>query len=79
MKTRTREEQSAKEDALTQTSRGVPPRIEETPEEENETAPPPDTTGRFDWIMLVLWLFVVVSFALMVFAAYLLWAKCRGA
>jgi ferric-dicitrate binding protein FerR (iron transport regulator) len=31
-----------------------------------------------DWQSIALWVFVVVSFAALVFAGYVLWAKCKG-
>lgn len=30
------------------------------------------------WQTVALWIFVVVSFAALVFAGYVLWAKCKG-
>jgi hypothetical protein len=31
-----------------------------------------------DWVMVVVWSFVVVSFAALFVASYVIWAKCHG-
>jgi hypothetical protein len=31
-----------------------------------------------DWQTVALWIFVAASFAALVFAGYVLWAKCKG-
>lgn len=35
-------------------------------------------SDRLRWEMLALWIFVVFSFAALVFAVYAIWAKCDG-
>jgi hypothetical protein len=49
--------------------------------EEPEQAPGPVTgkVNRSDWQTIALWILVAVSFAALVIAGYLIWAKCRFA
>ena len=42
------------------------------------TAPPPVEAGRVDWNTVLVWSFVLCSFAGMFFAFYQIWARCRG-
>jgi len=45
--------------------------------QERATSPPPHETSRLNWEMLVIWSFVVFSFAALFFAGYVIWAKCQ--
>jgi len=47
-------------------------------DEENETAPQPNTCNRLDWTMVALWLFVSICFGALAFSIYLIWRKCGG-
>ena len=44
------------------------------------SATPPNckSGGRLNWEMLALWIFAVFSFAALIFAGYVIWAKCDG-
>lgn len=58
--------------------RGASSEISETPEREQTTGLPVRRDRRFDWDMLALWAFVVLSFAALGFALLVIWAKCGG-
>ncbi len=42
------------------------------------TSPNCRSGGGLNWEMLALWIFIVFSFAALVFAGYVIWAKCNG-
>jgi len=45
---------------------------------QSDAGPITGKVNRLDWQTVVLWVFVAVSFAVFLFAGYLIWAKCRG-
>jgi hypothetical protein len=47
-------------------------------ERESKSDPRPNKSPQLNWKMLMVWSFVAVSFAALFFAAYVIWAKCRG-
>jgi len=51
-----------------------PPATEQPPASEPVAGEPRDS----DWQMVALWIFVAVSFAPLLFAGYVIWAKCKG-
>jgi len=55
--------------------RSAPPPAAPKPEAGSLTG----STLRSNWQLAVLWIFVGLSFVAFVYAACLLWAKCRGA
>lgn len=40
--------------------------------------PVTEETRSSDWQTVALWIFVAVSFAALLFAGYVIWAKCKG-
>jgi hypothetical protein len=46
-------------------------------ERESESDPRPNKSPHLNWEMLVIWSFVVFSFAALFFAGYVIWAKCQ--
>ena len=42
------------------------------------TSPGSTSSDRLNWEMLAIWVFVVFSFAALVFAGYVIWAKCAS-
>ena len=51
-----------------------PPATEQPP----ATEPVAGESRDSDWQMVALWIFVAVSFAALLFAGYVIWAKCNG-
>ncbi len=45
---------------------------------DSESAPPPNKSPHLNWEMLVIWSFVVFSFAALFAAGYIIWTKCNG-
>ena len=45
---------------------------------ESGSTPRPNASHRLNWDLLAIWSFVAFSFAALCFAAYVIWAKCRG-
>jgi hypothetical protein len=43
-----------------------------------EPQPESGKADRLDWELVELWFFVLVSFAALFFAGYVIWAKCNG-
>ncbi len=46
--------------------------------QEPKTDPVASKTIRLDWQTIALWSFVVFCFAALVFAGYVIWAKCHA-
>ena len=50
---------------------------ERLPIEPRAFVPRSNKSSHLNWVMLVIWSFVVVSFAALFFAGYVIWAKCQ--
>jgi len=50
---------------------------ERRPIEPRAFVPRSNKSSHLNWEMLVIWSFVVVSFAALFFAGYVIWAKCQ--
>ena len=45
---------------------------------ESESDPRPDKSNHLNWGMIAFWGFVIFTFAGLIFALYVIWAKCNG-
>jgi hypothetical protein len=44
----------------------------------NQSDPRPSNSNHLNWEMFAIWSFVVVSFAALFIAGYVIWVKCHG-
>jgi hypothetical protein len=47
-------------------------------EQDGGTRPPSDRANPLAWELIASWILVLLSFAALIFAVYVIWAKCEG-